>query len=211
MSTYGKTHVFFFQFRFQKVIFFLIRLFLMAEHMCTLPSPAWNSRTAESTAIMWPTKRSSKEIYSAHRYLLAIYQWLDRARISQWFLFLADCAEILVSYSICVFISSSVLVGRSWCQLLVNQILLKLYKYLPWILTVYILTVSTISLNMKHLRLRVATDLREVVRLDFRPNSTSIHIICPQEYFRVLSEIIHWILLSGTVPGCLLCFRVYSR
>jgi len=49
MSTYGKNHVFFFWFRFQKVIFFLIRLFLMADHMCMLPSPAWNARTAQNT------------------------------------------------------------------------------------------------------------------------------------------------------------------
>lgn len=52
MSTYGKNHVFFFWFGFQKVIFFLIRLFLMAERMCTLPSPARNARTAHNTVIM---------------------------------------------------------------------------------------------------------------------------------------------------------------
>lgn len=72
MSTYGKSHVFFFQFRFQNAIFFLIGLFLMAEPMCTLPSPVRNARTAKSNSIMCPTRMSSKKIYGAYQYLLAI-------------------------------------------------------------------------------------------------------------------------------------------
>lgn len=72
MSTYGKTHVFFFQFRFQNAIFFLIGLFLMAEPMCTLPSPVRNARTAKKHCSYVAHQKSSKKIYGAHQYLSAI-------------------------------------------------------------------------------------------------------------------------------------------
>lgn len=102
----AKKHVFFFQFRFQKVIFFLIRLFLMAEHTRTLPSPAWNARTAESIVIMWPTKRLSKKIYGAQQYLLAISKPGQRQSITV-ISFLALCAEIFL-FHLCLHICLNV-------------------------------------------------------------------------------------------------------
>lgn len=73
---------------------------------------------------------------------------------------------------------------------------------------------------LKHKALKVMSSHRpigyicsvvQVIRLGFRPNSTPICIICPQEYFRVLSERIHLILFRGPISGYLLCFQVYSR
>lgn len=157
MSAYGKIHVFFFQFRFQNAIFFLIGLFLMAEPMCTLPSPVKNARTANSKAIMWPTRRSSKKIHSAHQYLLAI----STPGLSQGITVVSPLSwhfrqkSLFPIQSVSSYLDS-MLAGRSLAR---KPNSVKTLQISDTILSVCILTVSaTISLNVKHLRLWVATD-----------------------------------------------------